>query len=385
MNALETMRNFCSGRPTASPSFAPARHNVVFARFVACSLGLVLAVVSAVPAALAADEPLRVFAVTPDLGDLARQVGGDRVVVTEMIKGRDDPHFAEAKPSFIKELSRADLFVQVGLEMEVGYVSLLLQGARNPQVLSGAPGFVDASRAIIPLDVPTGVIDRSMGDVHAFGSPHYLLDPVRAFDVARLLASKMKDLQPASAAYFAARLADFRDRMSKAMVGETLAAKYDAFKLAELAERGGLVTFLDQQGDRAALGGWFAAMLPWSGTRVVDDHAMWSYFARRFGLVVVGHLEPKPGVPPSTSHLASLVKKMEADDVKAVVTSPYYDPRHARFVAQATGAEVIELSHQTGGRDGAADYLAMIDFNVRAVAAGLAKKQRRDALETGAP
>lgn len=320
----------------------------------------------------ATGETIRVFATTTDLGDLIRQIGADRVSVVVMVPGREDTHFAEARPSFIKELSQADLFVQVGLELEVGYVPLLLDNARNGRVLPGGRGFLDASRAIVPLDVPSGTVDRSMGDVHPRGSPHYLLDPVRGFEVARLIAARLTELRPADADFFRARLEDFRSRLATAMVGAALAAKYDAFKLAQLAEQGGLETFLNQQGDRSALGGWYAAMLPLAGSKVVGDHAVWTYFARRFGLVIVAHLEPKPGIPPTTTHLRQVVDLMKADHIRAVLASPYYDPRHAAFVAEATGAKVVELAHQTGGRDGTGDYIAMIDYDVRATAAALA-------------
>lgn len=348
---------------TRSPSRAPGR------TIAALLLGFI-ATVAAVPAANA-DEVLRVFVTTPDLGSIAREVGGDLVSVVEMVKGREDPHFAEARPSFVKELSRADLFVEVGLELESGYAPLLLDGARNAAVLPGGAGFLDASRAIAPLDVPQGVVDRSMGDVHVAGSPHYLLDPVRGFEVAKAIASKLSVLRPASSTVFAARLEDFRSRLAASIAGPALAAKYDAFKLAELASRGGLSAFLDAQGDRASLGGWLGAMLPLAGTKVVDDHAVWTYFAARFGLVVVGHLEPKPGIPPTTAHLREVIERMKADGVRAVIASPYYDPRHARLVADATGAKLIELAHQTGGREGTATWIEMIDYNVRTTAAAL--------------
>jgi ABC-type Zn uptake system ZnuABC Zn-binding protein ZnuA len=324
--------------------------------------------------AVSASEAARVFTTTPDLAALVREVGGDRVRVTSMVKGREDAHFAEAKPSFIKDLSRADLFVQVGLDLEAGYVPLLLANARNARVLPGAPGFVDASRAIQPLDVPSGVVDRSMGDVHAGGSPHYLLDPLRGFEVAKLLAAKLSELRPEDAGIFGERLDAFRKRLSVALVGEALAGKYDAFKLALLAERGGLATFLDEQGDRAALGGWLGTMLPFAGSKVVDDHAMWSYFAARFGLKVAAHLEPKPGIPPTTSHLKNVIDRMKADGVRVVIASPYYDPRHAALVADATGAKIAALAHQVGGRDGTDEYVALIDYDVRTVAAALEAK-----------
>ncbi|MFT5042981.1 MAG: ABC-type Zn2+ transport system substrate-binding protein/surface adhesin, partial [Hyphomicrobiaceae bacterium] len=156
-----------------------------------------------------------------------------------------------------------------------------------------------------------------------------------------------------------------------ALVGDSLASRYDAFKLAALAEKGALAGFLEQQGDQAALGGWLGAMLPLYGAPVIDDHAVWSYFAARFGLKIVGHLEPKPGVPPTTMHLKSVIDTMNSKHVRAVLASPYYDPRHAEFVGKATGAAVAHLAHQTGGIEGTDDYIAMIDYNVRATVAAL--------------
>lgn len=328
-----------------------------------------------VPGLAGAAEPLRIFATTTDLGSLAQEVGGDRVSVVTMVRGRDDPHYAEARPSFIKELSQADLFVQVGLELELAYVPPLIQNARNPRVIPGAQGFLDTSRAIVPLDVPTMAVDRSMGDMHALGSPHYLLDPVRGVDVAKLISSKLAELRPGEASYFEGRYADLRSRVAVAMVGEVLAARYDAFKLAKLAELGGLDPFLRAQGDREKLSGWYAAMLPHAGARVIDDHWMWTYFARRFGIQVVGHLEQRPGIPPSTGHLQRLIERMRAEGIRAMIATPYYDRRYADKVSEATGATVIELAHQAASRPGAETWLEMVDYNVRTTAAGLAKAQ----------
>lgn len=355
-----------------------SRNLSVFSRFVVVAVAALSLLAAPHPAA-AAEGPLRVFATTTDLADLTREVGGDRVAAVSMVLGREDAHFADARPSFIKELSQADLFIVIGLELEIGYVPLLLQNARNGRVLPGAPGYLDASRAITPLldaNVATaGVVNRSMGDVHAWGNPHYLLDPVRGFQVAQLISAKLTELRPHDAAYFQARLEDFRRRFVDLMVGPVLAAKYDAFKLAQLAEQGGLATFLDQQGDRAALGGWYGAMLPKWGTKVVDDHQMWLYFAKRFGLVVVDHMEPKPGIPPTTTHLKVVIERMKAEHVKIVLASPYYDPRHAAFVAEATGATVVPMVHQTGGRDRAGTYLDMITMNVSVLTLALGAVQ----------
>ncbi|HYC00732.1 MAG TPA: metal ABC transporter substrate-binding protein [Candidatus Limnocylindrales bacterium] len=342
------------------------------ARSTSCRAAIAVLASVLVSATASAAPPVRVFVTTTDLGDLTRQVGGDRVTVSEMVRGRDDAHFAEARPSFIKLLSEADLFVQVGLDLEVGYVPVLLQNARNARVLPGAPGFVDASTAIVPLDIATSDVDRSMGDVHVAGSPHYLLDPVRGLEVASLLARKLSEQRPEDQAYFQERLGRLRQRLATALVGETLAAKYDAFKLAVLHERGALGDFLAQQGDRASLSGWLGALLPFHGTKVVDDHAMWTYFARRFGLVVVDHLEPKPGIPPTTTHLRKVIDRMKEHRIRLIFASPYYDPRHATVVSGATGARIVPLAHQTGSRDGTGDYVSMLDYNVRTIAEALA-------------
>lgn len=331
------------------------------------------ALLAALLPSLAAAAPLRVFATTTDLGSLVNEVGGDRVEVVTMVRGRDDPHFAEARPSFIKQLAEADLFVQVGLELETAYVDPLIQNARNANVIPGARGFLDTSRAIVPLDVPTMAIDRSMGDMHALGSPHYLLDPVRGVDVAQLIASKLSELKPEDGPYFQGRLADLRSRVGAAMVGQALATKYDAFKLAQLAEQGGLDAFLRQQGDREALGGWYALMLPAAGSKVIDDHWMWTYFARRFGFQVVGHLEQRPGIPPSTAHLQALIERVIAEKIPGMIATPYYDRRYAARVVEATGIAVIELAHQTGSRPGTDTWFEMVDYNVKTTAAVLGK------------
>jgi ABC-type Zn uptake system ZnuABC Zn-binding protein ZnuA len=329
-------------------------------------LGLVVAA-----PARASSPPIRVFVTVADLGSLAEAVGGDQVHVTVMAKGTEDAHFVEAKPSFIKALSQSDLYVQIGMELEVGYAPLLLQNARNPAVLPGNAGFLDASSVIAPLEVPSVPIDRSMGDVHAQGNPHYLTDPLNGLKVARLISERLARLRPAQKAAFEARYDALRRRLGTALVGETLAAKYDAEKLALLFEYGKLDAFLRQQGDTAALAGWLGRMQPHRGAKVVDDHPLWAYFARRFGLEVVGHMEPKPGIPPTTSHLTRLVARMQAEGVAVVIAAPYYDPRHARFLAQATGARIAYLAHQVGSREGTGDYLGMIDYNVRTVAAAL--------------
>jgi ABC-type Zn uptake system ZnuABC Zn-binding protein ZnuA len=314
-----------------------------------------------------ADDVIRVVATIPDLGSLAKEVGGDKVEVTVVTKGPEDPHFAEAKPSFITALSRADAYIQAGLDLEIGYAPMLLNNARNRNVLPGSPGYVDASLAITPLEVRTGKIDRSMGDVHPLGNPHYLLDPLRGLQVAELIRDHFAKIRPDLAADFKGRYEDFRRRLLEALVGAPLARKYDAEKLVLLYEHGRLESFLRSQGDLDALGGWLGLVRPFRGRQVVDDHRIWPYFTRRFGFEILGDMEPVPGVPPTTRHLTQLIAQMQAADVRVVLSSSYYDQRHANFVAEATGARVVPMAQQVGSRPQVTDYLSMIDYNVRQI------------------
>lgn len=329
----------------------------------------------AAPSAPRAEDPIRVCATTPDLGSLVREIGGDEVSVTVFTKGAEDPHFLEAKPSFIKAASQADLFIQVGLELEAAWVPPILLNARNEQIQPGAPGFLDASIAITPLEIPTGRIDRSMGDVHGGGNPHYLTDPLNGLKVARLIATRMGELRPQRRDAFEERYVSFRDRLGAKLVGETLARKYDPEKLALLAEHDRLIPFLESQGDAGSLQGWLGALRGAVGSKAVADHNLWPYFAHRYGLTIVGFLEPKPGVSPTTRHLGQLIETMKREQVRLILTTPYFDPRHAAFVARETGAAIVPLAHQTGALPGTDDYLSMCDHNVRALASALGLEQ----------
>jgi ABC-type Zn uptake system ZnuABC Zn-binding protein ZnuA len=316
-------------------------------------------------------QPIQVCATVPELGSLAHEVGGDQVAVSVFGKGTEDPHFLEAKPSFIKVLSQCELYLQMGMELEMGWAPVLLQNARNGRVLPGARGYLDASAVITPLEVPSGPVDRSMGDVHPAGNPHYLLDPINGLRVARLIRDKLSELRPERQKYFDERYADFRQRLGAALVGETLAKKYDVEKLALLYEAGKLGDFLKLQGEESLLGGWFGLMLPYRGGKVVVDHNMWPYFARRFGISVIGFLEPKPGLPPTTKHLNDLIESMRAQGVKVILANPYFDPRFAQFVAERTGAQVVNIAHMVGARPGTDDYISMVDYDVRQLAGAL--------------
>lgn len=320
-------------------------------------------------------QPLKVCATVSDLGSLAREIGGERVIVVTFAKGTEDAHFVEAKPSFIKSLSECDAYVQIGMELEIGWAPVLLREARNSNVLPGGRGYIDASTVIAPLELPTVAVDRSMGDVHPFGNPHYLLDPLNGLRVAGLLRDRFSDLQPGSYQYFTDRYTAFRQRLGAALTGETLAKKYDIEKLAALFAHGKLSDFLKSQGEQALLGGWFALLEPYHGTKLIADHNLWPYFAERYGLSLVGTLEPRPGIPPTTAHLSDIIGTMKANGVKAVLAAAYYDARYADFVSQNAGARVVPMAHQAGARPGTEEYLNMADYNVRQLVAALASNK----------
>lgn len=329
---------------------------------------------TAFSANVARAQSLDVCCTIPDLGSLVQEIGGNQVSVTVFAKGTEDPHFVDARPSFIKAANQADLLVHVGMQLEIGWLPAILQSARNSNVLPGARGNLDCSAVIQPMEVPTGRVDRSMGDIHPYGNPHYWLDPLNGLKVAALIRDKLVELLPNQRAFFERRYQAFAERLSADLVGEELAKRYgvaDVQKLALLFQYGKLGDFLKSQGQDQMLGGWFGQMLPYYGSKVVDDHSMWPYFARTFGLQVVAHMEPKPGIPPTTAHLGAVVQLMRSDGVRVILANAYYNPRHAQFLASQTGAKVVNAAHQVGARPGADNYLAMVNYNVRELANAL--------------
>lgn len=282
--------------------------------------------------ARAADK-LRVVVTTPDLAAVARVVGGDAAEVTALARGGEDPHFVDAKPSFIVTLNKADVLIEGGAALEAGWLPPLLDAARNARIAVGAPGRVIASTGVTLLDVPSQ-LDRALGDVHPYGNPHYMLDPVNAKTVARTIAHALCQADQARCASYEAGAGEFARRIDD--------------KLA----------------------GWQSAMGPFRGTKVVSYHKNFDYFAERFGLQVVGNLEPKPGIPPSPTHVATLVPKMKADGVRLVLIETYRERDTPNFVAEKTGARVVSLSIMPGNRD-APDYVALIDDDVRQITEAL--------------
>ena len=277
---------------------------------------------------------LNVVTTTPDLGALAREIGGDRVDVKSLAKSTEDPHFVDAKPSFIVTLNRADALIEGGAELELGWLPPLLENSRNSKVASGAPGRIVASEGIRLLEIPTS-FDRSKGDIHSLGNPHFMVDPAAAKVVARNIATHFAQLDPRNAATYSANLARFNSRLD-----------------AKLAE-------------------WQKELAPYRGAKIVTYHRDFIYFGQRFGLSIVDELEPKPGIAPSPAHLAQVIGEMKRDNVKVILVQPFQNRKTAETVARQTGAAVIDAPQQPGAGKDTDDYFENMDNLVRAIARAL--------------
>ncbi len=284
----------------------------------------------------AAQAKLNVVATTPDLASIAKEIGGDKIELTTLAKPTEDPHFVDAKPSFIVKLNRADVLVEGGAELEIGWLPALLDQARNGKLANGAPGHVACAQGIQLLEVPS-TLDRSKGDIHAAGNPHYLVDPVNARAVAQHIADAFCAQDPKSCDAYRASLKKFTDALD-----------------AKLLE-------------------WQKTLEPFKGQQIVAYHNSWLYFANRFGLKIDLFLEPKPGVPPTPTHLAEVITKMKEDKVHVIIVDPYLNRRTAETVAARTGATVVDVTQFPGGLRGTeGGYLALMDYLVNSVARALA-------------
>jgi len=276
----------------------------------------------------AAWAQLNVVTTTEDAASLVKVVGGEWVRVESLSRGYQDIHFVQAKPSLMVTLHKADLLIYQGMELEVGWLPLLIQGARNPKVFFGQPGNLDLSLAIDPIEVPQGTLDRSQGDVHLFGNPHYNLGPENIQPMLFLIADQLSELDPAHE--------------------EQFKSNRNAF----------LKTFNEKLAD------WKRRMAPFRGKKLVTFHRTWSYFLRDFGMEYIGTLEPVPGIQPSPAHLINLSRQMKAQKVQSILQASYYQNRFSNSLAQKTGAQVLVLPPGVGGVPEAKDTLSFFEYLV---------------------
>lgn len=283
-----------------------------------------------------AKDKINVLTTTSDLKSIAEFIGGDKVKVDSISKGYQDPHFVEAKPSFMIKAKKADLFIRVGLELEIGYEELIINGSRNQKIRIGQLGHLDASEGASLLEVPTTTkIDRSMGDVHPMGNPHYWLDPLNVKVIASNIANRLSEISPKDALYFKKNLSEFNKKIDE--------------KLIE----------------------WRGRLAPFKGENIAIYHRSWPYFVNRFGLVASCELEPKPGIPPSPGHLKEVIDRINEENIKVILMEVFYDEKPAKFVAEQTGTKVVIVPNSVGGTKEAKDYFSLMDIIVERLAEAL--------------
>ena len=288
-----------------------------------------------------AQGKLNVVTTTEDLASIGREVAGDRIAIESIARGYQDPHFVEAKPSFILKLQRADLLIVVGRELEIGWLPPLIQQSRNGKIQPGAPGYLDASLQAAILEIPTSQITRAMGDVHPLGNPHYWLDPENGKRIAKEIADKLSELRPNDRAFFQQQL-------------ESLTMRLDA------AEKR-----------------WLAMMAPYKGTKIVTYHRSFPNFVERFGLEIIGYVEPRPGIPPTPQHTLDLINEMKRQNVKLVLVEPYFDLKTPNAIGRDTGAQVLVMPPSVGGTKDVTDYFKLFDYDVNLVVEAIKKSGAR--------
>ncbi len=278
--------------------------------------------------------PIKVVTTTTDLKSITEWVGGNKVSVSSIATGYQNPHFVDPKPSYIINLSNANLFVTVGLDLETGWSPQLLSSSRNQKIQKGAAGYVDASEGVGLLQVPSS-LNRGEGDIHIYGNPHYWLDPLNGKVIARNIANGLERIDPSNKAYYEANLQAFFNK-----VNEKLAA-------------------------------WAALMAPYKGSKIIAYHNEWCYFEKRFGLEIVDFMEPKPGIPPSPSQLVKVIKEVSANHIKVIISSPYFTTSSSDVVAKQTGVKELTLATSVNAFDQIHDYFDLFDYNLNQLIAVL--------------
>ncbi len=271
--------------------------------------------------------PIKVVTTTMDLKSITELIGGNKVSVQSIATGYQNPHFVDPKPSYIISLSNAALFVTVGLDLETGWSPQLLASSRNSKIQKGSPGYVDASLGIGLLQVPSSV-NRGEGDIHIYGNPHYWLDPLNGKVIARNIANGLERIDPSNKDYYEANLQNFFTKINT--------------KTAE----------------------WVTKMAPYKDTKVIAYHNEWVYFERRFGLNIVDFMEPKPGIPPSPSQLVKVIGEVKANNIKVIISSPYFTTSSSDVVAKQTGVKELTLATSVGAFPEIKNYFDLFDYNI---------------------
>ncbi len=268
---------------------------------------------------------LNIVTTTEDIASIAKEIAGDLADVKSIARGNQDAHYIQAKPSYMVKLNRADLLIYQGLELEAGWLPLLIQGARNPKILPNAPGHLDLSSVIKPIDVPKGEVDRSMGDIHPLGNPHYPLDPQNGFLMAMAIADVLGKLDAKNENVYQGNMIEFNTRL------------------------------------REKIGEWNSRLGKFRAKKVVTYHTTWGYFLKHFGIGQTGVVEIVPGIPPSPKHLVELAKSMKKENTRLILQANYYEPKFSELLAEKSGGTVLILPASVGGSAEAKDYLDLFE------------------------
>lgn len=301
---------------------------------------------------------LEVVCTLPYLGDVTKKIAPSATVVT-LARGADDPHFLSPTPALMAQVSKADLYVENGLNLEL-WSERLLDSAGNPKIRPGQPGYVKATTGVKVLDVPTD-LTRAKGDLHPEGNPHVWTDPLNMIPVADNIAAGLGRVDPANAATYTANAKAFKTRIEEATFGADLVKFMGGDLLVRLAIAGNLDSFLASKNLTDKLGGWLKQAAPLKGKPMVFYHQSWPYFINRFGVKVVGYVEDRPGIPPTAAHRDALLGLMKANNVKVVEVTTYYDDKIPTLLAQAVGGKVAKVAGDVGGTPAATDYFAYIN------------------------
>ncbi|MDI6780199.1 MAG: metal ABC transporter substrate-binding protein [Bacteroidota bacterium] len=280
-----------------------------------------------IPFSLFAFDKLNVITSTADLANLVRVVGGEKVNVKCLTRGNQDPHFIEPRPSMVLQVKNADLLVRVGMDLDM-WIQSLIDASRNSKVIFGKDGYLDVSSGIVKLEIPSSKVDASMGDIHIYGNPHYWLDPENAKLILKSILDKLCQLLPSESEYFKKNHQAYLQKLD------------------------------------SALSRWNERMEPFADVKIVTYHNSWPYFAKRFNLKIIDFVEPKPGIPPSPSHIVSLLEKIKNEKVKVIIVEPYFNLKVAESVAKRSGAKVVVLPPSVGGIDGVDSYLDLFEYNI---------------------
>jgi zinc/manganese transport system substrate-binding protein len=287
---------------------------------------------------------LNIVTATSDLADFARNIGGDRVAVVSLSRGDQDPHGVEPRPSMVMQVKKADLLIRIGMDLDL-WVESLIDASRNEKIRKGARGYIDkgtlgyldVSESIEKLEVPEGKVDGSMGDIHIYGNPHYWTSPENADLICDLIRARMSELRPGDADYFKKNHEQYKEKL------------HGAFE------------------------NWKQMLQPFAQASIVTYHNSWPYFARSFNVTIAGFVEPKPGIPPTPSHIAELVQTMKSAGVRVIIMEPWFNLKTAESIAKSAGAKVAVLSPSVGGLKGTDSYIALMSYNVKILAETLGK------------